>query len=151
MQNNSNKPSTGVALLLTLGIMMVIGLVISAFEPKCNMGGYDNEAKEGSSYCYLHDLSYRLYGNPDIHEVRENSKKNRDNNSESSDQSSLNNSSNNTPTNKNTTSKKTNDTYNSYDEGYEDIYDNDDYDMDRYYNDEEYAAGVDDAMDELGW
>jgi len=39
----------------------------------------------------------------------------------------------------------------SYDEGYEDVYDNDDYDWDRYYSDEEYANGVDDAMDDLDW
>lgn len=39
----------------------------------------------------------------------------------------------------------------SYDEGYEDVYLNDDYDWERYYRDDDYAAGVDDAMDELDW
>lgn len=37
----------------------------------------------------------------------------------------------------------------SYDDGYEDIYFNDDYDEKRYRTDREYADGVDDAMDEL--
>lgn len=29
------------------------------------------------------------------------------------------------------------------------MYDDDDYDMDRYYKDDDYARGVDDAMDDL--
>ena len=37
---------------------------------------------------------------------------------------------------------------NSYDEGYEDVFDNDDYDWDRYFKDDDYADGVDDALDE---
>lgn len=41
--------------------------------------------------------------------------------------------------------------YSSYDDGYEDVYENDDYDWDRYYSDDDYADGVDDAMDELDW
>lgn len=40
---------------------------------------------------------------------------------------------------------------NGYDDGYDDVYDNDDYDWDRYLNDDDYALGVDDAMDELDW
>lgn len=40
---------------------------------------------------------------------------------------------------------------NGYDEGYEDVYENDDYDWDRYYEDQDYADGVDDAMDEEDW
>lgn len=27
----------------------------------------------------------------------------------------------------------------------------DDFDMDRYYSDSDYASGVDDAMDDLAW
>lgn len=37
----------------------------------------------------------------------------------------------------------------TYDDGYEAVYDDDDYDMDRYYKDDDYARGVDDAMDDL--
>ena len=39
----------------------------------------------------------------------------------------------------------------SYDEGYDDVYYNEDYDDDRYRTDEDYARGVDDAMDDEGW
>lgn len=55
-------------------------------------------------------------------------------------------------TKKNTTgtsSSKKNNPYNSYDDGYDDIYMDDDYDYDRYYKDSDYADGVDDAMDDL--
>ena len=41
--------------------------------------------------------------------------------------------------------------YKSYDEGYEDVYENDDYDWDRYMTDPDYAEGVDDALDEPDW
>jgi hypothetical protein len=40
---------------------------------------------------------------------------------------------------------------NSYDDGYEDIYDDDDYDWDRYQSDSDYASGVDDAMEDMDW
>lgn len=39
--------------------------------------------------------------------------------------------------------------YEHYDDGYEAIYDDGEYDEDRYDSDPEYAEGVDDAMDEL--
>lgn len=47
-------------------------------------------------------------------------------------------------------SKKSSNT-DSYDKGYESVYEDDDYDEDRYYSDPDYASGVDDAMDELDW
>ncbi len=45
-------------------------------------------------------------------------------------------------------SNKSSDTDDSYGEGYDDVYMNEDYDLDRYYEDDEYASGVDDAIDE---
>lgn len=39
--------------------------------------------------------------------------------------------------------------YRSYDDGYDSVYEDDDYDSDRYEWDLDYADGVDDAMDEL--
>ena len=71
MKNNENGMSTGAALLLTIGIMLFIGFLINASEPECSMSGCDRDAKEGSRYCYLHDLSYRSYGNPDYNAVYE--------------------------------------------------------------------------------
>ena len=156
MGKNSNEVSTGTALLMTLGIMLVIGMIISAGEPKCSMSRCDNDAKEGSRYCYLHDLSYRSYGNPDYNEVYRNSQNRRNNSTTSSSSTS-------TQSNATTgfgsrsssgsasTSSKKYSSYDSYDEGYEDVYEDEDYDWDRYYSDDDYASGVDDAMDELDW
>lgn len=48
-----------------------------------------------------------------------------------------------------TSSSKKNNPCNSYDDGYDDIYMDDDYNYDRYYKDSDYADGVDDAMDDL--
>ena len=39
--------------------------------------------------------------------------------------------------------------YASYDRGYDSIYEDGDYDWDRYQKDKDYADGVDDAMDEF--
>ena len=39
--------------------------------------------------------------------------------------------------------------YASYDSGYDSIYDDGDYDWNRYQKDRDYADGVDDAMEEL--
>ena len=69
MKNNSNGMSTGAAILFTLGIMLCIGWIISLTEPKCCMSGCDNDAREGGRYCYLHQLSYDSYGNPDYNAV----------------------------------------------------------------------------------
>ncbi len=39
--------------------------------------------------------------------------------------------------------------YQAYDDGYEAVYEDDDYDTDRYNSDDDYASGVDDALDDL--
>lgn len=44
--------------------------------------------------------------------------------------------------------KKYSNPYKSYDDGYEDVYMDDDYDDDRYNSDSDYAEGVDDALDD---
>ena len=144
MKNNSNGMSTGAALLMTLGTLLIIGMIISAGEPKCSMSSCDNDAKDDSRYCYLHDMSYRIYGNPDYHEVRRNSK----NNSNSTNVTSSSETDSKRGSSKNRSSY---DSYDSYDAGYEDIYFDDDYDQDRYDSDPDYANGVDDAMDEEDW
>lgn len=156
MGKNSNEVSTGTALLMTLGIMLVIGMIISAGEPKCSMSRCDNDAKEGSRYCYLHDLSYRSYGNPDYNEVYRNSQNRRNNSTTSSSSTSTQSnattgSGSRSSSGSTSTSSKKYSSYDSYDEGYEDVYEDEDYDWDRYYSDDDYASGVDDAMDELAW
>lgn len=41
--------------------------------------------------------------------------------------------------------------HDSYDDGDNDIYEEDDYDWDRYHEDDDYAEGVDDAIDDMDW
>ena len=153
MKKNSNEMSTGAALLVTVGIMLFIGFVMNACEPKCSMAECDNKAKENSRYCYMHDMSYRNYGNPDYNAVYKNAQRNKNKTTSSgtkvydSGSSSSTSHSNKTTT----TKKKVYHTYDSYDAGYEDVYEDDDYDWDRYWSDSDYADGVDDAMDELDW
>lgn len=61
MNRNLNGMSTGMALLCTLGIILFIGWMIELGTPKCIKSGCDNDAREGSSYCYLHDNSSYRY------------------------------------------------------------------------------------------
>ena len=148
---NQDTKYAGLSVFIIVAVILLLVIAIPS-EPKCSMGGCDDEAKAGSSYCYLHDLSYRSYGNPDYHEVYENSKRKQKEYSSTEKESSSNNSSSGVTTKKqysySDSSYSGND---SYDDGYDDIYDNDDYDSDRYEVDDDYAAGVDDAMDELDW
>ena len=149
---NDNQKGLGFGILLFVGFILILGMIGSG-EPECSMSGCNKDAKDGSRYCYLHDLSNRTYGNPDYNAVYENSQRNRTSSTTTTSSSTSNSTSSSSTSNKTTTSssKKTYNTYSSYDEGYEDVYENDDYDWDRYYEDDDYATGVDDAMDELDW
>ena len=73
MNRNSNGMSTGMAILCTLGILLFIGLMIDLGTPKCIKSGCDNDAKEGSSYCYLHDNSTYRYKSSTSYSGRSNS------------------------------------------------------------------------------
>ena len=126
MNRNSNGMSTGMALLCTLGILLFIGWMIDLGTPKCIKSGCDNDAKEGSSYCYLHDNSTYRYKSSTSYSGS----------SKSSGSSS---------------SKKNHSSRDSYDDGYNAIYEDDDYDWERYQSDDDYAAGVDDAMEDEDW
>ena len=158
MNRNSNEMSTGMALLCTLGILIFIGWIGNLSTPKCRKNGCDNDAKEGSSYCYLHDNSY--YGNKNSGSSSSGSSSGYNSHSSStgtkSSSSSTSGTSNGvTSSNKNTysysssSSKKNHNSMDSYDEGYNAIYEDDDYDWDRYQSDDDYAAGVEDAMEDM--
>ena len=133
MNRNSNGMSTGMAILCTLGILLFIGWLIDLGTPKCIKSGCDNDAKDGSSYCYLHDNSNYRYKGSTLY-------------------SGSSNSSGSSSTTKSSTSfpgKKS--SMDSYDDGYNAVYEDDDYDWDRYQSDDDYAAGVDDAMEDEDW
>lgn len=132
-----NSFGQGLAILFVVaGILYVIGSIGAAREPKCIEAGCDNKQASGSSYCYLHKpYTGSSSGTSTSSSSSYNSK------SYTTDKSSYSN-----DTKKGTTTKKS--TYDSYDDGYDDIYMDDDYDYDRYDRDSDYADGVDDAMDD---
>ena len=158
MGNNANGMGIGKALLLTIGIMLCIGWIISLGTPKCQKSGCHNDAKKGSSYCYLHDNSY------DTHKRYKSTYSGSTGSSSSSKKSGSNYSSgksvsgsgssattgSQSNSSSGSSSTKNNKRYeDTYDKGYEDVYEDDDYDLDRYNSDSDYANGVDDALDDL--
>lgn len=77
IMNNRKTGGTGLAILLTVGIMVFIGFYIDSSKPKCAMGDCNRERTADSQYYVLHDLSYRCYGNLDYHAVYEQSQEKR--------------------------------------------------------------------------
>lgn len=146
MNSNLNGMSNGKALLLTIAIMLFIGWLLCLNEPKCKHSGCDHKPKEGSNYCWMHSDNWSSYKS---HSTTYDG--DRDSYSSVKSTTSYSGSS---YSSSGSSAKKKNSSMDSYDEGYEDVYDDCDYDWDRYENDEDYANGVDDAMDdeeEEGW
>lgn len=145
-----------ILVLMVVGVLLVIGSIGVASEPKCIVVGCNNKQASGSSYCYLHKTSSAYTGKSSAR-----SKSSSSSNSKSSGSSNSSNSSGSTSSSsssyKSSTKKSTGYqkkiTYDSrddgYDDGYDDIYMDGDYDYDRYDRDSDYADGVDDAMDEF--
>lgn len=136
-----NDGSGVLATIIVIGIFLFIGLIMDASTPKCIKSGCDNDQAEGSSYCYLH----KLYSGSSSYKSKSSSYSN----SSGSNSSKSSSTSNKTTSSSSSKSKYSSNSYSSYDDGYEDVYENEDYDWDRYYSDDDYADGVDDAMDEL--
>ena len=156
------KVVIGVVLMIVAVNYVIYMRDIVSPGPKCLVDSCDHKAMEGCEFCKMHHNA----GMKGYHKCGEiTSIRNRANSTYEPDTSSVNtnNTSGNTSSNKTSTTKKPSstkkpsgsnkgyDTHNSYDAGYEDVYENDDYDWDRYYSDDDYANGVDDAMDELDW
>lgn len=147
--------------LLVCFFLASSALRIEAASGKCYMYGCNRTAISKRGYCSVHSCTIcngprekdSLYCYPHLVEKRQSSNKKSTKKYNNKGQS-------NKPTNvnkgssakkgKKTSGKKKNYS-NSYDEGYEDIWLNDDYDWDRYYCDYDYALGVDDAMDDEDW
>lgn len=136
---------------LVVIVLYIIGAASSANEPKCIKPGCDNKQASGSSYCYLHKPYKRNNGysnnsdNSYSHSATTEITKSKYNNTSSGSTVSAT-----TESSYKHSSSSTGSPYKSYDDGYDAIYDDDDYDWDRYNSDPDYADGVDDAMDEMG-
>ena len=133
--------------LVVIGILYVIGTISEASEPKCIKAGCDNKQATGSSYCSLH----KPYTGSSSYKGSSKSSSSSYSSGKSSSSSYSGTSSNKkSGTTGSSSSGKKSSSYHSYDDGYDSIYDDGDYDYDRYNSDSDYADGVDDAMDELG-
>ena len=154
MRNERNGKGP-VVFFIICGVILLSGLFSCDSEPECIEIGCDNEAASGSSYCYLHKTysggsSYKGYSNSSTSSYKGGSSSSTSYKGGSSSSTSYKSNSSSSSSKNNSYSNSYN-YYDSYDEGYEDVYENDDYDWDRYWEDDDYASGVDDAMDELGW
>ena len=142
-----NSFGQGLAIFFVIiGVLFVIGSIGEASEPKCIKAGcdlhkpYTGSSTSHSSSSYSNKLSSSTSKSSTSNSGSSSSYNNKSNSTNKSSYSS--------GTKKSTTTKKS--TYDSYDDGYDDIYMDDDYDYDRYDRDSDYADGVDDAMDEYG-
>lgn len=129
-------------------VISVLGTDVNATTSKCIRRGCYRDVTHGC-YCSIH-------GKTPTYNTKSNSSSSSKNKYSSSysynkkyGTSNKKSSSSKSKSSKKSSGKKT--YYDSYDDGYEDIWLNDDYDYDRYYRDSDYAAGVDDAMDEFDW
>lgn len=149
-------------ILIVICLMIGIGIVCefgfnsyNPYETKCVEAGCNNDRVEGSIYCKEHKPSEKDTTEETTKETTTYSYHN------SSSSSSYGGSSSYSSSTKKKSSSSTggyssyssgsysSSPYKSYDEGYEAVYDDDDYDWDRYNSDSDYAEGVDDALDEL--
>jgi len=154
-----NEEAIGVILLLVIvGSFYVAATVLRA---KCKWPGCNNPKAYASNYCESH--SYANENDPLFQDIMKPSKKH----------TSLPDSSKWDPSNSKMNQRKraqeeqkkhekpsntytyhysappSSHYYDAYDDGYDSVYDDGDYDLDRYLTDDDYASGVDDALDEL--
>jgi hypothetical protein len=153
MKNNSSG-STFIAVLCVLGVLLLIGMVGRSSTPKCSKSGCDNKRVEGTSYCYLHSCysshsSSRKSSSSSSSSSKSSSSSSKSSGTASSSSGSTSSSSSSSSKKSSSSSKKS--SASAYDDGYEAIYEDDDYDWDRYWSDSDYASGVDDAMEDLDW
>lgn len=143
--NNQNLKTKRNITFIIIVAVVIVGCIVINNRPKCIADGCDLDAMEDSYYCYDHEpvakpsksTTKKTYGS---------ASKSVDNNREKSDSVTNNATSAKPYSNKNSSKKST--YQDTYDEGCDDIYMDGDYDYDRYSSDDDYARGVDDAMDD---
>ncbi|MBU5475821.1 hypothetical protein KQI72_03700 [Eubacterium sp. MSJ-21] len=135
MSGNNNQKSAGYAVLGVIIVFAIIGFFVSLTEkedPKCAFAGCNSTVSIEGGYCYQHNTPGKrrkaTYGTSSSY-----SHSTSGSSSSSSSSSSKYNSSH---------------SYDSYDSGYDDVYMDGDYDQNRYDRDDDYADGVDDAIED---
>ena len=150
---NNDIGTTIIAVGLILGILIIIGTIGANSGPTCAKYDCDNTCATGSQYCYIHKPYTGSSHSYKTSTSKNSSSVDRSANYSNSSTTSQSNATKETIDTKSTNSSKktdsTSSSWSSYDDGYEDVYDNDDYDWDRYETDSDYADGVDDAMEDV--
>ena len=153
MNGNNNQKSAGYAILGVIIVFAIIGFFVSLTEkedPKCAFAGCDNTVSTEGGYCYQHNTPGKrrkaAYGTSSSHSHSTTSSGSTSNSSGSSSNSSSSSSSY-KPSSSNSKYNSSH-SHDSYDSGYDDVYMDGDYDQDRYDRDDDYATGVDDAIEE---
>lgn len=135
----------------------IIGFFVSLTEkedPKCAFAGCDNTVSTEGGYCYQHNTPGKrrkaTYGTSSSHSHSTTSSTTSSGSTSNSSGSSSNSGSSSSSYKPSSSSSKYNSShsYDSYDDGYDDVYFDSDYDQDRYDRDDDYATGVDDAIEE---
>jgi hypothetical protein len=156
------KHTVGKVIFGVILIISAIGWISEALTPRCKQSGCDKSPASGSEYCYLHKPSTSSQYRRSTGSSTSSSSKSKSSTNSTGSTSKSSTTSTGSSTSKSSSSgsssystgssnKKKSSYSNSYDEGYEAIYDDDDYDIDRYNSDSDYADGVDDAMEDEDW
>ena len=153
MSGNNNQKSAGYAILGVIIVFAIIGFFVSLTEkedPKCAFAGCDNTVSTEGGYCYQHNTPGKrrkaTYGTSSSHSHSTTSSGSSSNSSGSSSNSGSSSSSY-KPSSSNSKYNSSH-SHDSYDSGYDDVYMDGDYDQDRYDRDDDYATGVDDAIED---
>ena len=157
MSGNNNQKSAGYAILGVIIVFAIIGFFVSLTEkedPKCAFAGCDKTVSTEGGYCYQHNTPGKrrkaTYGTSSSHSHSTTSSTTSSGSTSNSSGSSSNSGSSSSSYKPSSSSSKYNSShsYDSYDDGYDDVYFDSDYDQDRYDRDDDYATGVDDAIEE---
>lgn len=153
MSVNNNQKSAGYAILGVIIVFAIIGFFVSLTEkedPKCAFAGCDNTVSTEGGYCYQHNTPGKrrkaTYGTSSSHSHSTTSSGSTSNSSGSSSNSGS--SSSSYKPSSSSSKYNSSHSHDSYDSGYDDVYMDGDYDQDRYDRDDDYATGVDDAIEE---
>lgn len=152
MNNRSEDKFTNfLAVVIVLGVILLIGAICQATEEKeCIKYGCDRTVSGSGSYCYLHD-TYRSSSSYKSSYSSSSGRSSKSSSGTSTSSSSASSSTKKTSSGGSSSKKSSSSSWSSYDEGYDAIYEDDDYDWDRYWSDSDYADGVDDAMEDMDW
>lgn len=154
--------------VIIMFVLIIMAALSKEKESGCALEGCNIEKTTNNSYCYLHKYNHEWYthdsGNTNYSEKRDTISGSTDDSTDNSTSSSMDGSTGGTSGGtlggnsgsssgyKGYSSGSYNYSSNdSYDDGYDDIYFDEDYDWERYRNDEDYARGVDDAMEDEDW